>query len=36
MLKHISPRRLGTQRSLNIGNVKITRAFQYTDDKSGH
>ena len=36
MLKYISPRRFGAQRSLNVGNMRITVAFQYKDDKFGN
>ena len=36
MLKYISPRRLRTQRSLRLGNMRISIAFQYTVDKSGN
>ena len=33
MLKYISPRRLGTQCSLSVGNMRIIIAFQYADYK---
>ena len=33
-LKYASARKLGTQRSITIGNMKITIAVQYSDYRS--